>query len=218
MISKFSVFLASTALFAGGVSMAQPAASAKPAEGQVTSEQISPAVVASAVAAVAKLGEEVVLGRYHVAVDRMNPLWKERTAQRMGGMKELERKLADVPQEMVKQGISMISFKPNGQPRAYEVSPGTAQVTENGVPVQKLVYTKWLVMVPTMTKFRIIRQGNPKPLIIDSTSFQVAISDKGSNDWTFIDGAGLKPSDLRSLFITLPQDIELPPVEKHESR
>ena len=55
-----------------------------------------PDVVASAVAAVAKLGDEVVMGRYQVAVERMNPLWKERTAKRMGGMEELEKQLAGV--------------------------------------------------------------------------------------------------------------------------
>ena len=80
-----------------------------------------PDVVASAVAAVDKLGEEVVLGRYQVAVERMNPMWKERTAKRMGGMEALEKQLDGVATQMVQQGISMISFKPQGQPRSYEV-------------------------------------------------------------------------------------------------
>ena len=46
----------------------------------------------------------------------------------------------------------------------------------------------------------------------------MAVCDKGTNDWTFIDGAGLKVADLRGLFITLPQDLQLPPVEKREAR
>ena len=54
--------------------------------------------------------------------------------------------------------------------------------------------------------------------MIESIGFQVALADKGKNDWTFIDGAGLTTADLRSLFITLPQDMELPPIEKKEVR
>jgi hypothetical protein len=44
----------------------------------------------------------------------------------------------------------------------------------------------------------------------------VAIADKEDLNWTFIDGSGLTPADLRGLFITLPQDMELPPVGRRE--
>jgi hypothetical protein len=160
----------------------------------------------------------VVLGRYQVAVERMHPLWKERAARRMGGMAALEKQLAGVAAQMVQQGISIISCKPQGAPRTYEVAPGTRVVKENGVSAERLIFTKWLVMVPTVRKIRIMREGNPKPLVIESIGYQVAISDKGKNDWTFIDGSDLKISDLRGLFGTLPQNLELPPVEQHESR
>jgi hypothetical protein len=195
----------------------QPAAApAALAEAEVISDPVPPEVTAAAVNAVTKLGEQVVLGRFKVAVERMNPMWKERTAQRMGGMAALERQLDGVAAQMVQQGISMISFKP--QPRVYQVSPGKRVVRENGVPVERLGYTRWLVFVPTTTTFRMMRQGAPKALVIESISYQVAISDKDANDWTFIDGAGLRPADLRGLFGTLPADIELPPVEKREVR
>jgi hypothetical protein len=196
----------------------KPAAAPPPAEGEVISEPVPPQVEASAVAAVAKLGDEVVLGRYQMAVERMNPMWKERAARRMGGMDALEKQLASVAAQMVQQGISMISFKPQGQPRSYEVAPGKKVVKENGVDTEKLVFTKWLVLVPTVRKIRIMREGTPKPLVIESIGYQVAISDKGKNDWTFIDGAGLSVNDLRGLFVTLPQNMELPPVEQRESR
>lgn len=182
------------------------------------STQAPPEVIASAVAAVASLGNEVVLGHYQVAVERMNPLWKERTAHRMGGMEALESQLADVSRQMVQQGISMISFKPQGQPRSYEVGPSSKMETVNGEAVETLVFRKWLILIPTVTKFRIIRPGSVKPLVIESTGFQVAISDKGANNWTFIDGSGMSSSDLRGLFVTLPNDLQLPPVEKRESR
>lgn len=180
-------------------------------EAEVVADPIPQELVQSAVSAVAALGNEVVLGRYQTALSRMNPLWKERIAQRMGGMEKLEQQLAKVPEEMVRQGISMLSSKPEGTPVIHQVGPTK---NKNG----KLVYSKWLVLVPTLTKFRLIREGNPKPLVIDSTGYQVAISDKDTLDWTFIDGAGLKASDLRGLFITLPINIKLPPVNKREAR
>jgi hypothetical protein len=175
-------------------------------------------VVASAVAAVAKLGDEVVLGRFQVAVDRMNPTWKERTAKRVGGMEVLEKQLAGVARQMVQQGISMISFKPQGLPKSFEVGPGKKVEKVDGVEVESLIFNKWLVLVPTVTQFRIMREGEVKPLFIESVGFQVAISDKAKNDWTFIDGSSLSVNDLRSLFATLPQDMELPPLEKREAR
>lgn len=202
----------------GASATAQPATATPTVpfeQSDVIAEPVPPEVVASAVAAVSKLGEEVVLGRYQVAIERMNPQWKERTANRMGGMKALEEQLSGVAAQMVQQGISMISFKPQGQPTTFEVDPGRRVVKENGAAVEKLAYTKWLVLVPTATRFRIIRPGT-KPVVIESTGYQVAVSDKGKDNWTFIDGAGLKISDLRSLFITLPQDMRLPPVGKRE--
>ncbi len=177
-----------------------------------------PDVVASAVAAVAKLGDEVVMGRYQVAVERMNPMWKERTAKRLGGMDELERQLAGVAKQMVQQGISMISFKPQGQPRSYEVGPGRKVDVVAGEEVESLIFTKWMVLIPTATTFRVILQGEAKPRLIESIGFQVAVAEKGRNDWTFIDGSGVTVNDLRGLFATLPQDLQLPPLEKRETR
>lgn len=184
-----------------------PDASAAPAD-----------VVASAVTAVAALGKEVVLGRYQVAVERMNPLWKERVAKRMGGKEELEKQLAGVASQMVQQGISMISFKPQGRLSSFEVGPGRKVETVAGQQVESLVFLKWMVLIPTVTKFRILPQGQTKPLVIDSTGYQVAVADKGSEDWTFIDGSGLTVNDLRSLYATLPKNLELPPVSRSESR
>ena len=158
------------------------------------------------------------MGRYQVAVEKMNPEWKDRVAKRMGGMEALEKQLSGVARQMVQQGVSMISFKPQGQPRSYEVSPGRKVETVNGEQLESLVFNKWLVLIPTSTKFRIIRQGDPKPLVIESVGFQVAVTDKGKNEWTFIDGSGLSVNDLRSIYGTLPSDIELPPVEKREAR
>ena len=117
-----------------------------------------------------------------------------------------------MPEQQVKR------IKPQGEPRAYEVVPGKKVVRENGKDVERMVYTKWMILVPTVTRYRIMQEGNPRALVIESTGFQVAISDKDKNDWTFIDGSGLKPGDLRGVFITLPRDMELPRIGRREIR
>jgi hypothetical protein len=201
----------------------QPKPAKEPPKPPGAFPSVAPAdVVASAVSAVAALGNEVVLGRYQVALERMNPLWKKRTADRMkGGMEQMEKELSGVAKQMVQQGISMISFKPQGQPRSFEVGTGTAVDKVNGEDVESLIFTKWLVMIPTVTKFRIMHKIDgqaPKLVTIESIGFQVAISDKGKNNWTFIDGSGLTVNDLRSMFVTLPMDLQFPPLEKREAR
>jgi len=177
-----------------------------------------PEVVASAVAAVRDLGEQVVLGRYHVAIERMNPVWKDRAARRAGGMAALENQLNQVGREMVRQGVSIISSHPQGKPRVFEVTPGRHTRIVDGQSVEEMIYTKWLIFVPTITTYRIIREGEPRPLVVESTGFQVAVSDKDPLKWTFIDGASVTVNELRSLFITLPADVELPPIERREAR
>jgi len=169
-------------------------------------------VVASAVAAVRDLGEQVVLGRYHVAIERMNPMWKDRAAQRAGGMVALEEQLQGVAREMVRQGVSIISSRPLGQPRVFEVWPGKIDPTHE----EEVVYTKWLIFVPTITTYRIMVEGEPSPVVIESTGFQVAVSEKQALDWTFIDGSSVTANELRSLFINLPADVEFPPIERRE--
>ena len=175
-------------------------------------------VIDSAVAAVRKLGEEVVLGRYHVAIERMNPLWKDRAARRAGGMEALQEQLEGVAREMVRRGVSVISSRPDGRPRVFEVWPGREARLVDGQTVDQLVYKKWLVFVPTVTRYRILMEGEPRPIVIESTGFQIAVSEKSPLDWTFIDGASVTVNDLRSLFRTLPQDLELPPIERREAR
>lgn len=181
-------------------------------------ERASPEVVASAVKAVSDLGQQVVLGRYKYAMERMFPQWKDRAAKRLGGMEKLEKQLDSVADQMLRQGISITDFVPQGQPRAFEVIPGKKVAMVNGQQVEQLIYTKWLVLVPTLTKFRVFIKDDPKPVTIESTGFQIAISDKDKDDWTFIDGSGVTVNELRSLFINLPQNLELPSLEKRQIR
>jgi hypothetical protein len=184
-------------------------------------QQAAPIEVSnSAVAAVKALGEQVVLGKHEVAIERMYPEWKERAAKQAGGMDKLEKQLAKVSQVMAQKGVQLISFKPEGAPESYEVQMGKEEVVENGNKVEKAIYKKWLVLIPTVTEYRIAapaeKGGVPKFVVIQSTGFQAAVSDKGKNEWTFIDGASLTVAELRRLFITLPENMQLPPIKRKQ--
>ncbi len=173
-----------------------------------------PEVVKSAISAVEDLGREVVSGEYQVAVDRMYPKWKERMAMRKGGIEALERELSSIGEVMARNGVSLIAFKPEGAPKVYEVGPGDSSEEAEGVTN----YKKWLVLIPTVTQFRMMQGDNPRNRVINSHGFQVAISDKDKLDWTFINGSDVSVSDLRSLFITLPGNMELPEVKREEAK
>lgn len=188
----------------------------------VDAQVAAPAEVASAaVAAVKAMGDQVVLGRHQVAIDRMYPQWKESVAKREGGMEKLEEKLAGIVKQMNEQGVQLLAFRPEGVPTAYEVGPGKTVVEEGGKQVEKMIYKQWLLLIPTVTQYRITKPAQagelPKFLVITSRGFQVAISDKDKNDWTFIDGAGVTVPELRRLFITLPDNMVLPEIKReHE--
>lgn len=178
-------------------------------------------VTSAAVAAVKAMGDQVVLGKHQVAIDRMYPQWKESVAKREGGMEKLEEKLAGIVKQMNEQGVQLLAFRPEGKPTAYEVGPGKEVVEEDGKKVEKMIYKKWLLLIPTVTQYRITKPAQagelPKFLVITSRGFQVAISDKDKNDWTFIDGAGVTVPELRRLFITLPDTMVLPEIKReHE--
>jgi hypothetical protein len=205
----------------GGVALAQrgsaPPAAPGPRAGVVPLGTAPPEVIAAAVSAVEKLGSEVTRGNYAVAIERMNPLWKERLAkQTKGGMVEVQKQIEGASKRMTQEGVSIISSIPKGTPRSFEVGPGkkVEKVGEEEVEIQ--IFTKWMVFVPTLTKYRYILPGDPKPLYIEKVGYQVAVSDKGKNDWTFIDGSGLTLNTLRRLYVTLPQDLELPLIEERK--
>lgn len=167
-----------------------------------------PEVTKSAIDAVEELGKQVVLGNHKVAVDKMYPAWKKRMAIRVGGIDKLEAKLLGIGQLMARNGVNMISFKTKGAPWVYEVWP--AAEDDKGAPV----FSKWVMLIPTVTTFRIMEGDPPKAHIINSHGFQVAVSGKDKLDWTFINGSDITVPDLRALFPSLPANLELPNVKR----
>ena len=168
---------------------------------------VPPEVIKSAEAAVNDMGRKIVMGEHAVAVDLMYPQWKERLAKRIGGREKLEEQLRSIGETMARNGISIISVETYGEPRVHEVWPGKA-------PDGGEVMTKWLLLVPTVTELRVIQRGNPKPARIKVYGFQVAVADKSEMKWSFINGSDISVSDLRSLFTSLPANMELPEVKR----
>jgi len=169
-------------------------------------------VVNSAISSVNELGRQVVLGKLKTSLEQMYPQWKDRLSRRMGGDAALEKQFDDALAEMMKQGTSMVSFKTYGFPRVYEVFPGKKLEIVDGKEVEILTNTKWMLLIPTEVRYRVMQKQ--EVIIIESKGYQVAIADKDKLNWTFIDGAGLTVQDLRSLFISLPMDMELPQIQR----
>lgn len=202
----------------GGLKPTPKAPAAVPGSAVVPSSVAPPEVVASAWSAVEKLGLEVARGNYKVAVDRMNPQWKERMARKIpGGAEAMQKQIEGVSKRLAQEGVSIVSSVPQGTPRSFEVGPGKrVEKVAGEADVEVLIFTKWMVLVPTVTKYRLMLKGDPKPVFIEKTGYQVAVSDKGKSDWTFIDGSGLTMNELRRLYVTLPQDLELPPISERQ--
>ena len=193
-------------------------------ESEVQPEEVPEAAIASAVEAVAELGKSVVRGNYQMALDRMNPKEKKLLAEKMGGLEALEKKLAEAPAQMERNGVKVVFSKPKGKPQAYAVTPVFVKPSEQGGAggeegKGRWFYSQWLVVVPTLTRYevRLPTEGDGEQLVrIENLSFQVAVSDRGKDDWTFINGAGLTLGRLRNHYRTLPADIEFPPVEERQ--
>lgn len=173
-----------------------------------------PGVVGSAIKAVEALGKKVVMGDHKAAVDLMYPQWKERMAKREGGQAKLEAKLASIGPMMARNGVQILSFKTLGQPSVYEVVP--EGISDDGV--EKTGFRKWLLLIPTVTQFGIMDAESAKRHVINSHGFQVAIADKGQDNWTFINGSDVTSADLRRMFVTLPVNMDLPPIKREEAK
>jgi len=215
----FQRVMAVLLMIAGGAMGQEAEGIPIPRNASIPSGTAPPEVVASAVAAVDKLGRDVVKGDFKVAIERMNPQWMERlAAQTPGGREAIQKQIEGASKRLAQEGVSIVSSVPQGTPRSFEVSPGKRVEKVNDQEVEVLIFTKWLVLVPTLTKYRLMLKGDPKPVFIEKVGFQVAVSDKAKSDWTFIDGSNLTVSALRRLYSTLPKDLELPRIEERQAR
>lgn len=173
---------------------------------------VDPTIAGDARSAVQRLGFELMKGNFKYSHERMYPRWKRRLATRVGGMRELEQKLALGERQRIKLGVAVTDYKAHKPTaffdvwRAKKVDPLTGETVLDSYG-KATVVSHWLAVVPTVTTVKIPdpQQGG-KVRTLEEESYTIAISEKGSNEWYFL--TGMKPtiSDLRSLFPSLPSD------------
>lgn len=177
------------------------------AKAQATPAKGVPQQVLDGAEAAAKiLGQQVLKGNFSFSIQRMYPRWKRRAAMRVGGEDKLAQRLMDIPEQMRKKGITMLSFEALKPKTGHEVFLGRGQ-DEAGKPIQ--MYLEWLVFVPTRAQYRVIDPSTGQAKKIETRGFQVAVVKKGTNQWYFIDGSNLTIPELRSFFPGLPEDQAL---------
>jgi hypothetical protein len=177
-----------------------------------------PQVAASAQAAVQKMGIEMMKGNFNYGNERMYPRWKRRLAKRHGGMAKLEARLASAAQQQVKIGMMVTAFHASLPTRFFSVwrakkrdAAGNPVMDATG---REVIVEHWLAVVPTVTRVKIADpQRGGKIRTLEESSYTMAVSEKGKNEWYFL--TGMKPTiqDLRSLFPSLPpseKDLGLP--------
>jgi hypothetical protein len=148
-------------------------------------------------------------GDFKAVVDRMNP----------DHLKILSRE-AKVPVDVVKanklgqlqavaqQGVTieaMITLPPAG---AFEVDFGLVNQIVDGQAVNAGAYRSWMVFIPTVMDFSAMDHDAQPPRMrtFRKWSFEIAISKKDGEDWTFLSGDGVNALELRKLFKFLPQE------------
>lgn len=171
---------------------------------------VDQSIAASAQAAVQKLGLEMMKGNFKYGQERIYPRWKRRLAKRYGSMEKLDAQLAAANQQKINMKLTVIAYRADMPKsffsvwRAKKIDPATGKPLLDAAG-RELVVEHWLAVVPTVTRVRIPdAKLVGKSYVLEEQSYTIAVSEKGSNDWTFL--TGLKPNvqDLRGLFPSLP--------------
>lgn len=187
-------------------------------------QTVPQSVLDQAEAATKILGQQVLKGNFSFSFQRMYPRCKKRAAIRLAskdrslrgkseeekeriGAAKLVKKLAEIPAQMQKNGITMLKFEVLKPSVGHEVFLGRGLNEKTGKPIQ--MYLEWLVFVPTRAEYRVIDPATRVPTRIERRGYQVAIVKKGTSDWYFIDGSNLTNAELRSFFPRLPTNQEL---------
>lgn len=166
------------------------------------------------------LVNQVVRGNQDAAFLHMNPVWKDKLARKNGGEKKLMANMRAEFSNLQAQGVAIRAMEAKKPDVAFEVDFGLKAQVINGVNQQVGIYKKYLVFVPTLSLVTATNRKAQPPEIYDIRidGFQVAICDKGLNNWTFIDGSDLKAANLRELFPFLPRNEKLLGFPKREKK
>jgi len=179
---------------------------------------VPPHVSASAKAAVQKLGDKIKVGDFMYGYNTMYDRYKKRQ-EKLHGKQELQNQILNAQNKMLKMGVTIESFnaeKPTGYFRVHpmikpdvkaKLATGELKQTKPGDE-----YYHWMIIVPTTQIWKFLDKNGKPPRYLKREQYQIAIAAEtdlpGQEKWTFI--GSLKEQQLRSLFPSLPQNIELP--------
>lgn len=117
--------------------------------------------------------------------------------------------------EMGGNGIAVQAGITRDPQTAFEVDWGARDILVDGKPVldangkpkQEFAFRQWMVYVPTEMTVMMKNGDKMEKRLMDG--FQIALSPKRNENWTFINGATVSPIQLRKVFPFLPKDPAL---------
>lgn len=169
-------------------------------------------------------------GDFKSALDAMNPDYIQVTSRPYGGPVKFKAALLKQMNAMGKNGVKFNAAITQPSDTAFEVDYGFENQLVNGKPVmgkdgkpvQVARYRSWMVFVPTVTEFQYFDKTKVPNVLrkFRKWSFEVAISPKSNEKWTFINGSNINALQLRKIFPFLPrEDKDLRfPAKKVEER
>lgn len=181
-------------------------------------------------AAVQALMDKTVRGDFKAALDAMNPDFVKVVSRPYGGPAKYKAGLLKMLNDMGKNGMTFQAAITQAADSAFEVDYGFENqlvngkpvIGKDGKPVQVARYRSWMVFVPTVKDFQFLdKEIQPAKLRkFRSWDFEVAISPKKNENWTFVNGTSINALQLRKLFPFLPkEDKEYKfPLRKTEER
>lgn len=201
----------------------------RPVAGVPPRQLVPMAVMNRARMAVQKVVDETVRGNYEATLESMNPKFVEAISRPYGGPEKFKASMLKMMKQMGGNGIAIQAILTQAPKMALEVDWGQRDVLvdgkpvlgSNGKPKREAVYRSWMVFVPTVMDYMITDQ-QAQPTVqkkVRTWSFQIAISPKREEKWTFIDGKNINPLLLRKIFPFLPvneQDFQFPKLPKPE--
>jgi hypothetical protein len=180
-------------------------------------------------AAVQEVVNKTIRGDFQAALDSMNPEFLQVMARPFGGPQRLKAQLLRQMQDMGKNGVTFQAAITRRADIAFEVDYGFEDLIidgkkvmgEDGKPKQVARYRKWMVFVPTVKDFQYLDRST-KPAKLRSFrkwDFEIAISPKDQEKWTFVNGNGMNALQLRKVFKFLPKEdkeFQFPEIKTEE--
>jgi len=180
-------------------------------------------------AAVQEVVNKTIRGDFQAALDSMNPEYLKVIARPFGGPKRLKAQYLKQMKEMGQNGVTFQAAITRRADIAFEVDygfedflvDGEKVMGEDGKPKKVARYRKWMVFVPTVKDFQYLDQSK-KPAKLRrfrKWEYEIAISPKEQESWTFVNGNGMNALQLRKIFKFLPKEdkeFQFPEVKVEE--